>query len=361
MGAWEILGQLYNGATLCIRGNTSKEWVALLKTVDIVIATPSILSFHDPEKLQNLKHVIVGGEPCPQSLADNWAKYTSFNNCCGPTEISICNTVQPHKLGQSLSIGKPIPNTNVYILSRDPSSTRAVSIGHVGCLWVGGIGVSKGYLNLPEKTAERWKKDPFVGGGGMMFNTGDLGRWRKDGQLDHMGRADDQVKVKGFRVELDGVSAAMRTHEPVQNAVALLFGSELWGFVTPSTVNLALVRSATAQSQPYYAVPSQYVALDQFPMTRNGKVDKRELYAMAEDDKLYTNRYTVKNRGVPFSPTLPGTPTTLSEQPSIDWIHPTGASPPRPTAQPSPAPFIWEESTSFVLESGLKMVCVEIA
>lgn len=77
-------------------------------------------------------------------------------------------------------------------------------------MWVGGIGVSAGYLNMPEKTAERWRPDPFSSDGGMMFNTGDLGRWRKDGQLDHLGRADDQVKVKGFRVELDGVAAAMR-------------------------------------------------------------------------------------------------------------------------------------------------------
>lgn len=136
--------------------------------------------------------------------------HTSFNNCCGPTEISICNTVQPHTPGYPISIGKPIPNTNVYVLSRNPTSTQAVAIGEVGCMWVGGVGVSAGYLNLPEKTAERWMLDPFLGDGRMMFNTGDLGRWRNDGQLDHLGRADDQVKVKGFRVELDGVAAAMR-------------------------------------------------------------------------------------------------------------------------------------------------------
>lgn len=227
MGAWEILGSLYNGCTLCIRGNTKVEWIALMKTIDIVIATPSILAKHEPENYPNIKHVIVGGEVCPQceivsppppynrshsskALADKWAQYTNFNNCCGPTEISICNTVQPHTSGYPLSIGKPIPNTNVYVLSRDPTSTKPIPIGQVGCMWVGGVGVSAGYLNLPEKTAERWKPDPFLGEGAMMFNTGDLGRWRKDGQLDHLGRADDQVKVKGFRVELDGVAAAMR-------------------------------------------------------------------------------------------------------------------------------------------------------
>ncbi|KAJ7699488.1 putative nonribosomal peptide synthetase [Mycena metata] len=282
MGAWEILGSLYNGCTLCIRGNTKLDWIALMKTVQVVIATPSILACHEPVDYPSIQHVIVGGEPCPQALADKWARFTNFSNCCGPTEISICNTVQPHTPGYPLSIGKPIPNTNVYVLSRDPSSTRPLPIGEIGCMWVGGIGVSNGYLNLPEKTAERYRPDPFVGGAAMMFNTGDLGRWRSDGQLDHLGRADDQIKVKGFRVELDGVAAAMRSHDAVVNAVALLVGTELWGFVTPASVDLQRVRDATAAIQPYHAVPTQYLAVDAFPVTKNGKVDKRALVVYAE-------------------------------------------------------------------------------
>ncbi|KAF5373110.1 hypothetical protein D9758_001719 [Tetrapyrgos nigripes] len=285
MGAWEILGSLYNGCTLCLRGNTSREWCALLKTVDIVISTPSILARHNPEDYPSIKHVIVGGEPCPQALADKWAQYTHFNNCCGPTEISICNTVQPHSPGYSLSIGKPIPNTNVYILSCDSEEPVPVAIGEVGCMWVGGIGTNTHYLNLPDKTAERWMDDPFVEGGGRMFNTGDLGRWRKDGQLDHMGRVDDQVKVKGFRIELDGVSAAMRTHALVRTSVTLLLDGELWGFVTPSTVDLSGLRSTVAEIQPSYAVPNHYIALDDFPMTRNGKVDKHALGDLAQEQK----------------------------------------------------------------------------
>ncbi|KAJ7253697.1 hypothetical protein B0H12DRAFT_1116236 [Mycena haematopus] len=303
MGAWEILGSLYNGCTLCIRGNTKQDWIALMKTVHVVIATPSILACHEPADYPTIQNVIVGGEPCPQALADKWASYTNFSNCCGPTEISICNTVQPHTPGYPLSIGKPIPNTNVYVLSRDPMSTRPVPIGETGCMWVGGIGVSNGYLNLPEKTAERYRPDPFVGGNAFMFNTGDLGRWRSDGQLDHLGRADDQVKVKGFRVELDGVSAAMRTHAPVQNAVALLVNTELWGFVTPSTVDLSLVRDATASIQAYHAVPTQYLAIDAFPMTKNGKVDKRALVVYAEGQFCEgAKRFTAPSRSGSASP-----------------------------------------------------------
>jgi len=255
-----------------------------LKTVNIVISTPSILMRHNPEDYPTIQHVIVGGEPCPQSLADRWAVFVSFNNCCGPTEISICNTVQPHTSGYPLSIGRPIPNTNIYILSCEDA--EALPIGHVGAMWAGGIGTNTRYLNLPEKTNERWKKDPFVAGDGMMFNTGDLGRWRDDGQLEHMGRVDDQVKVKGFRVELDGVSAAMQSCQDVHRATVLLIDSELWGFVTPSSVDTTIVREVVAKIQPYYAVPTHFLSLDNFPSTRNGKVDKRALRSIVLSHSL---------------------------------------------------------------------------
>lgn len=343
MGAWEILGSLYNGSTLCIRGNSKKDWIALLKTVHIVIATPSIIAQHNPEDYPLLQNVIVGGEPCPQALADKWAKLTNFHNCCGPTEISICNTVQLHTPGVSLSIGKPIPNTNVYILSCD-EACMPVPIGHVGSMWVGGIGVSYGYLNLPDKTAERWMKDPFVEGG-MMFNTGDLGRWRPDGQLDHLGRADDQVKVKGFRVELDGVSSAMRTYPPVKSAVTLLINSELWGFVTPRNVDLSVLRSVVAQTQPYYAVPNHFMALDVFPHTSNGKADKRLLRALAEGERP-DGLIVIESSHSAKSPTSPSPPSP----PVSNLNHPNGGSmtvkvttakytPPLTPAEPSASSF----------------------
>jgi len=266
-----------------------------------------------------------------EKLFLKWARHANFNNICGPTEISIINTVQPHTPGYPLSIGKPIPNTRVYILSRDLTSTSPVPIGQVGCMWVGGMGVSGGYLNLPEKTAERWKPDPFVSNGGMMFNTGDLGRWREDGQLDHLGRADDQVKIKGFRVELDGVAAAMRTYGPVQNAVAMAVGTELWGFITPSTVDLKLVRDATANVQPYYAVPSQYLAMDDFPLTRNGKIDKRSLAGLTGSDNCEgVKKFSVRNGGddgAQLSPNFAGMLDSINGQPSFKLVEAGPASP----------------------------------
>lgn len=341
MGAWEILGSLYNGCTLCLRGNSKKDWIALLKTVHIVIATPSILSLHSPEDYPELTDVIVGGEPCPQALADKWATCRPgrlrFFNCCGPTEISICNTIQPHLIpGTPISIGKPIPNTNVYILSCDEAQIP-VPIGHIGSMWVGGIGVSNGYLNLPDKTAERWRKDPFTNG--MMFNTGDLARWLPSGQLEHLGRADDQVKVKGFRVELDGVSSSIRSASPlIKSAVTLLIEGELWGFVAPRKgIDLSELRNHVAKSQPYYAVPNHFMAMDDFPHTSNGKVDKRFLRALAAGERREGVEVIKCTYTSPTSPSPPTATTPALKVTEARWTPPMTPSEPSPS-ESSPAP-----------------------
>ncbi|KLO16789.1 nonribosomal peptide synthetase 12 [Schizopora paradoxa] len=280
MCAWEVLGSMCNGCTLCIRGKSSKDWRAVMKTVDIIISTPSILGPHDPADYPNVKFVATAGELCPQALADNWGRSAQFFNSCGPTEITIVNTVQPHVPGNSLSIGKPTPNNNVYILDED---MRPLPIGEKGVMWAGGAGITRGYINLPEKTGERYKRDPFVNDGSIMFNTGDLGRWRPDGQIDHLGRVDDQVKVKGFRVELDGVTTAMETTPGVKVACALLIDGTLWGCYAPEKVHADSIRASTALIQPYYAVPTRFFPLPEFPSTSNGKIDKRALRQMIAD------------------------------------------------------------------------------
>ncbi|KAG5640553.1 hypothetical protein DXG03_008119 [Asterophora parasitica] len=278
MAAWEILGSLSNGATLCLRGKTSKEWRAVMKTVDVVVATPSMLAPHKPEDYPNIRVIAVAGEPCPKALADSWAKQSAFYNCCGPTEITIVNTMHLHKPGKTLGIGGPTPNNTVYVLDE---KEQPVSIGQMGIMWAGGAGITRGYLNLPDKTSEKYKRDPFLDDGSFMFNTGDLGRWLPDGDLEHLGRVDHQVKVKGFRVELDGVAAAMETTPGVEVATAILIKGELWGFFAPAIASVEEVKAATARVQPHYAVPTKYVRLDDFPKTANGKSDKRALEKIA--------------------------------------------------------------------------------
>ncbi|KAF4308163.1 AMP-dependent synthetase/ligase [Botryosphaeria dothidea] len=276
MAAWEILGCLMNGGTLVLR---TSDWAACLREVHTFIGTPSILGKYKKVDYPNIKTIAVGGERCPQSLADEWAVDTTFVNICGPTEITILNTAHIHKSGQELSIGKPIPNTTVYILNEEE---QPVPVGEVGSMWVGGKGVTRGYLNLPDLTATRYKPDPFKNDGSIMFNTGDLVKWRKNGSLDILGRADDQVKIKGFRVELDGVASVIEKFEGVEKACAILIDGALWAFYSSHfEVDGVALTKHTEKSLPYYAVPTKWIPLAEMPLTSNGKVDKRSLKGMA--------------------------------------------------------------------------------
>ncbi|KAI1496774.1 surfactin synthetase subunit 3 [Biscogniauxia marginata] len=299
MAVWEILATLMNGGTLHIR---SGDWDDVLKRVDTVIATPTILGKYAQASYPNIKTVVVGGEPCPVALADEWAAAANFWNACGPTEISVLNTAHLHKPGIPLTIGRPLPNTNVYLLDDDE---KPVGIGKPGVMWAGGVGVSAGYINLPDLTASRFKPDKFTKDGTMMFNTGDLGRWTEDGCIEPLGRKDDQVKIKGFRVELDGVSAAIEGVPSVTKACALKVGDNLWGFYSaPHQLNSDDIRNVVGQKMPYYGVPTRWLFLSEVPLTANGKVDKRKLRALAEAEKALLES--------PSFETLSSSPSTIA-------------------------------------------------
>lgn len=283
MGAWEILGCLSHGATLLVRHRSIANAV---KHADIVISTPTVLGTLDASQMTHVKTVAVAGEPCPRPLASTWGKFATFYNSCGPTETTIVNTAKLFdEQAQVLTIGKPTPNNTVYVL--DPDTLKPCKIGEVGEMWAGGDCVSAGYLNKPELTAERYLPDPCIGGvGAFMYKTGDLGRWDKNGELEHFGRVDDQVKVRGFRVELDGVSAMAETAVGVEKAVVLKVGTDLVAYVTPASVDEKTVKHAVARKLPYYCIPSQVFRLKDLPKTGNGKVDKRKLRTITESDEL---------------------------------------------------------------------------
>jgi amino acid adenylation domain-containing protein len=278
MAAWEIWGCLGNGGTLLIRG---KDFMEVLRQVDVVISTPSILATFEADQCHNVKAVAVAGEPCPRPLADKWGAFCAFYNSCGPTEVTIVNTAEQHfPWKEELTIGKPTPNNTVYILDEN---LRPLPIGEVGEMWAGGDCVSKGYIGNEELTSERYRPDPFLGGGRMMFRTRDLGKWTLQGELEHYGRTDDQVKIRGFRVELDSVSAALESTPNCKRAVALKLDSrDLVGFVSPRTVDVDVAREAVASQLPYYCTPKFIIDLAELPKTPRGKIDKRLLLEMAK-------------------------------------------------------------------------------
>ena len=277
MAAWETLGCLAHGATLLIRGKDIAQTAA---QCDVLIATPSILATLDPQHCPHLKVVAVAGEPCPQALGDRWAGHCDFYNGCGPTETTIVNTLCRHAPGAPLTIGTPTPNNTVYVLDEQG---RACELGVVGEMWAGGVGVTAGYLGNTALTAERYRPDPFLGAGAMMFRTRDLGRWTQDGQLEHLGRVDDQVKVRGFRVELDAVSAALEAGTGCVRAVALKIDSRtLVAFVSPASADVESCRQQAERRLSYYCVPATIYALEQLPLTVRGKIDKALLLQWAQ-------------------------------------------------------------------------------
>ncbi|KAI3542000.1 AMP-binding enzyme [Colletotrichum filicis] len=277
MAAWEMLGCLCNGGTLVLRGS---KWEPCLRETQVLICTPSILAKYDPREYSNIRVAATAGEPSSQRLADLWATHATYYNCCGPTETTIVNTMHLHRPGEALTIGKPTPNNTVYVLDAQGNS---LGVGEAGVMWAGGHGISRGYVSLPEKTAERYKLDPFANDGSMMYNTGDLGRWRSDGSIDILGRVDDQIKIKGFRVELDGVTSSISSCPIVSKATALFISNEIHGFVAPKDCDLDTIQAHVRARQPYYAIPTKFHFLDALPLTANGKVDKRALQDMVTE------------------------------------------------------------------------------
>ncbi|OAA69728.1 AMP-dependent synthetase/ligase [Cordyceps fumosorosea ARSEF 2679] len=297
MAAWEIFTCLCNGGTLVIRGS---DWEPTMSQIDILICTPSILAKYPPQKYRNIKVAATAGEPTTQSLADLWAAEAEYWNCCGPTETTIVNTMSRHATGDPITIGRPTPNNNVYIL--DEAMRPVVGPGVTGIMWAGGCGVSRGYIGLEQKTRESYLPDPFMNDGSQMYRTGDLGQWDVSGNILILGRCDDQVKVKGFRVELDGVSSSLLACPGVSQAVALFIDGQIHAFVSPLNQDEGRILAAVAERQPYYAVPSVIHQLAAFPVTANGKTDKRALRAAAEaEEKHRLDKFTMLEKDATMS------------------------------------------------------------
>lgn len=224
--------------------------------------------------------VFCGGEAFPRELADRLlALGAPVYNLYGPTETTIWSTVARVVPGEGpVSIGRPIDNTTVFILDAE---RQPVPIGVAGELWIGGMGLARGYLGRDELTNERFQA---FRDGQRIYQTGDLARWRPDGTLECLGRTDFQVKVRGFRIELGEIEAVLAKHPAVATSVVVVrsFGGDerLVAYVkwagreepTPSEL-----RRFMRGELPDYMLPSTFVAVEVFPLTPNGKIDRRAL------------------------------------------------------------------------------------
>ncbi|KAJ1973585.1 hypothetical protein H4R34_005024, partial [Dimargaris verticillata] len=264
-----LFNALTHGCTLRIMRD--EDALGDFQSVDVATVTPSFLARIDPMRCPNVQTVIVTGEACPQALADKWAKQCTLVNGYGPSETFFTHA-QWLSAGRPVDIGKPLASVSSYAVDSD---LHLVPMGVVGELLIGGVAPGRGYCNLPELTAERFLPNPF--GPGRVYRTGDLVRWLPDGNLEYIGRLDNQVKLNGFRIELEEVESVAGQCSQVQQAAVLVHRNHLVCFVTPALSDFAPLADHLRQKLPHYMVPHTLVALAQLPTTVNGKVDKRAL------------------------------------------------------------------------------------
>nr|WP_326491738.1 non-ribosomal peptide synthetase [Myxococcus stipitatus] len=248
------------------------------EVVDALVAGKARL----PRKLQ---WVVMGGERAAPERVSAWRRLTAVPlvNTYGLTEVtavatSVDLTLGADEPGMEVSIGRPLSNVQVHVLD---AAGVPVPPGLVGELYIGGEGVARGYQGRPELTAERFVPSPF-GQGERLYRTGDKARWRPDGGLEFLGRADTQVKVRGIRIELGEVEAALRTHPEVRDAVALVRevapdDKRLVAYVVPGGIQTAALHDHLLRRLPRYMMPSAFVSLSALPLTPNGKVNRAAL------------------------------------------------------------------------------------
>ncbi|AOL97666.1 Plipastatin synthase subunit [Bacillus subtilis] len=293
VGSFEIFGPLLNGAALHLSDQQTfldshqlKRYIEHqgITTIWLTSSLFNHLTEQNEQTFSQLKHLIIGGEALSPSHVNrirNVCPEVSIWNGYGPTEnttFSTCLHIQKtYEL--SIPIGRPVGNSTAFILNQ---WGVLQPVGAVGELCVGGDGVARGYLGRPDLTKEKFVPHPFAPGD-RLYRTGDLARWLSDGTIEYVGRIDDQVKVRGYRVELGEIETALRQIDGVKEAAVLArtaqTGSkELFGYISVKAgTNAEQVRSLLARSLPNYMIPAYIIEMETLPLTSNGKLNRKAL------------------------------------------------------------------------------------
>ncbi|RMR60974.1 non-ribosomal peptide synthetase [Pseudomonas cichorii] len=312
VSVWEFFLPLLTGAHLYMArpgGHQDPGYLAQVmreQNITLLHFVPSMLEVFlehgDNQGFSALSRVLCSGEALPRSLQKRFEEQLApveLHNLYGPTEAAIDVTswqCLPSDEGDSVPIGRPIANIQIYIL--DPHD-QPTPVGVAGEINIGGVGVARGYLNLPELSAGRFVRDPFsTDPDARLYKTGDLGRWLDNGAVEYIGRNDFQVKIRGQRIELGEIEAKLALHEAIKEAVVLARDEasgekRLVAYFTStsdSPLDIRELRDHLQAQLPAYMVPAAYVGLATLPLTGNGKLDRGLLPAPTASDVI-SRRY----------------------------------------------------------------------
>lgn len=302
VSVWEFFWTLMSGARLIVARPEGHRDPAYLQDlieqtgVSTLHFVPSMLQAflqqHGPGRCPSLRHIVCSGEELSPALQNSCLAaipQARLSNLYGPTECAVDVTSWECVADagcRRVPIGRPIANTRIYILDE---RLEPVPVGAEGEIFIGGVAVGRGYWNRPELTAERFVVDPFhPGPEARMYKTGDLGRWRPDGAVEYLGRNDHQVKIRGFRIELGEIEAQLARHADVAQAVVLARENaqgekSLVAYFVPRDFTmpppLEQLRSHLSAVLPDHMVPGAFVPLREFPISPNGKLDRKALPA----------------------------------------------------------------------------------
>jgi amino acid adenylation domain-containing protein len=300
----ELYPTLVTGATLVLRSeiiaSSINEFLTFIDRHQVTLLDLPTAFWHelvrglgqlDRRLPESVRLVVVGGEKASKSLYQQWCELVPSTvrwlNTYGPTETTVSATLyEPAVEGftwdqAEIPIGRPLNNVKTYILDRH---LNPVPVGIPGELYIGGVGVAQGYLNQPEKTQDKFIPNPFTQKtDDRIYSTGDVVRYRSDGTIEFVGRRDFQVKIRGFRIELGEIEQALETYDDLQQAVVIALEStsgqkSLAAYYTVrSSVQKSDLRSFLQAKLPNYMIPTYFTALSTFPLTTNGKVDRKAL------------------------------------------------------------------------------------
>ncbi|RUR75337.1 non-ribosomal peptide synthetase [Chlorogloeopsis fritschii PCC 9212] len=313
VSVWEFFLPLLFGARLVLAkpgGHQDSNYLAQLiaeQQITTVHFVPSMLQiFLEEPKIDNcgcLKRVICSGEALPVKLEKLFFRRLNaeLHNLYGPTEAAVDVTYWACKNNSTTAtvlIGRPIANTQIYLLDKH---LQSVPLGVAGELYIGGVGVGRGYFNSSDLTAEKFIPNPFSSKpGARLYKTGDQARYLSDGNIEFLGRIDNQVKIRGFRIELGEIEARLNQHPNVREAVVKVWEDEgdkrLVGYVSSQSkpqLTVTQLRSFLKEQLPEYMIPSAFVILEALPLTPNGKIDRRALPAPEKNRPELAANYVI--------------------------------------------------------------------